>query len=149
MLRLSHRPKMREYQLSHPGRLGNPHQRKGAIVGDIHVPPETGASTICAPVCTTCLATSCAIFTSRVVESMHNVPRAAASGSVRRVGMIPLDFKYTVCTCGDDGSMVRMVCETKTALMNEFVTCSCTLEWAENALFGCSGYTNLRSWEMG
>ena len=80
------------------------------------VPPETGASTICAPAAMTSAATSLATLTSRVVESMHSVCLAWSGGKRRSAARTPPSSVYTARTCGDDGSMVITVCDALTAL---------------------------------
>ena len=62
-------------------------------------------------------ATLRATSTSRVVESMQSVFRETSLGNDRRVEMIPPDSEYTVLTCGEDGSIVTIVPEERTALI--------------------------------
>lgn len=82
------------------------------------VPPDTGASTICAPVSNICLDACCATWTSRVVESTKNRGPSLRGSTEASASRIPDEPRYTFVTCGEDGSMVKMVLLWRVTLSN-------------------------------
>lgn len=90
--------------------------RSGCVSAKARVPPETGASTICAPAAMTSAETLRATFTSSVVESMQSVSFACSAGRHRSADRTPLSSVKTARTCGDDGSIVIIVFDALTAL---------------------------------